>query len=85
MICVPKFDVIASVVSEEEDGVAAGGAAHEATAGKRSREDIEKELRSVEHYEMLLKVLEVDNMALDEGEKEQVKTVLPSRWINWER
>ena len=76
MICVPKFDVIASVVSEEEDGVAAGGAAHEATAGKRSREDIEKELRSVEHYEMLLKVLEVDNMALDEGEKEQVKALI---------
>lgn len=74
MVCVPKFDVVASVV--EGDGRTGGSTTRETKAGKRSREDVERELKSVEHYEELLKVLEVDKMALSEEEKEQVRALI---------
>lgn len=78
VVCVPKFSVIASVVPErpsdraQEAPTQSGGKAN----NKRTKDEIEKELRSDEHYQELLKVLEVDTMPLTDHERDMVRELV---------
>lgn len=78
VVCVPRFSVIASVVPDQSAGpkenTSIGNMGE--IGRKRTKEEIEKELRSVEHYEELLKVLEVDQMPLSEQEKDMVRELI---------
>jgi transposase InsO family protein len=78
VVCVPRFSVIASVVPEKPASAEENPATRSSgdSGRKRTKEEIEKELRSVEHYEELLRVLEVDQMPLSDQEKGMVRDLI---------